>query len=173
MASLDQLADQRGRSGEAHAVSTLAGCQAKSQSDVRFARAAVAQQQNVLAAGKELSSRQFQHQDLVQHRYGEEVEAVHGLDDWELRLPDATFGGPAFAVQQLQFGHAQQVALIVQLLDCALAGHSVVLSQDSRQPQFLQMVFQQKLRCVGCVSCSVGNGDIDGTDAHISASKVM
>jgi hypothetical protein len=36
-------------------------CQAKSQSDVRFACAAVAQQQHVLAASEELASRQFQH----------------------------------------------------------------------------------------------------------------
>jgi hypothetical protein len=27
------------------------------------------------------------------------TEAIQRLDDWELRLPDAAIGGPAFAVQ--------------------------------------------------------------------------
>ena len=52
VAGLDQLADQCGGSGEAHAVTTLAGSQAESQSDVRFPCAAVAQQQDVFAAGE-------------------------------------------------------------------------------------------------------------------------
>jgi hypothetical protein len=37
-------------------MATLAGSQTESQGDVRFARAAVAQQQYVLAAGKVLAS---------------------------------------------------------------------------------------------------------------------
>ena len=61
-------------------------------------------------------------------RDSEEVEAVHGLDDRELRLPDAAFGSPALAIQQLQFSDAQQVTLIVQLFDCALPRHLVVLA---------------------------------------------
>src|ERR1700677_825266 len=40
---LDEFADQRSSGGEAYAVSALAGGQAQSQSDVRLARAAVAQ----------------------------------------------------------------------------------------------------------------------------------
>src|SRR5271170_6760770 len=111
-------------------MAALAGSQAESQGDMRFPRSAVAQQQHVLAEGEELTSCQFQYQSLVQRRYGQEVEAVHGLDDRELRLPDAAFGGAALAVQQLQFGHAQQIALIVQLLDRTLPRHLVVLAQD-------------------------------------------
>ena len=82
-------------------------------------------------------------------RHGEEVEAVHGLDDRELRLADAAFRGPAFAIQQLQFRDAQQVVLIVHLLDGALPCHLVVLAQDGGQAQFLQVMLQQQLRRVG------------------------
>jgi hypothetical protein len=73
--------------------------EAKSQGDVRFTRAAVAQQQHVLAASEELASRPLQHQGLVQRWDSQEVEAVHGLDDWELRLPDAAIRGPALTIQ--------------------------------------------------------------------------
>jgi hypothetical protein len=112
-------------------VAALACSQAQSQGDVRFSSSTVTKQQYVFAAGEELTSRQFQHQGLVQRRHGQEVEAVHGLDDRKLRLPDAAFCCPALAVQQLQFGDAQQVVLIVHLLDCALPRHLVVLAQDS------------------------------------------
>src|ERR1700733_6467968 len=86
IAGFDQLADQRGCDGEAHAVPSLAGGQAKSQCDVRFPSAAVAEQQNVLTASEELASRQFQHQGLVHRRDSEEVDAVQGFYDWGSRL---------------------------------------------------------------------------------------
>ena len=73
----------------------------------------------------------------------------------ELRLPDAAIGGAAFAVQQLQLGHAQQVALIVDLLDRALPGDVIVLAQHGGQTQFLQVMFQQQLRRVGGMSRGV------------------
>jgi hypothetical protein len=129
-------------------VTALAGSQSQSQADVRLACATVAQQQYVLAASKELASRQLQDQGLVQRRDGQEVEAVHGLDDREPGLPDAAFGGSALAIQQLQLGHAQQVALIVELLDGSLPRHLVVLAQDGGQPQLLQVMLQQQLRRV-------------------------
>jgi hypothetical protein len=39
---------------------------------------------------------------LVSHSFrrdGQEVEGVHGLDERELRLPDAAFCRPALAIQ--------------------------------------------------------------------------
>ena len=62
--SFDELADQGGDGCKAHLMPTLAGGQAESQCDVRFARAAVAQQQHVLVTGEELRSCQFQYQGL-------------------------------------------------------------------------------------------------------------
>jgi hypothetical protein len=47
--------------------------QSQGESDMGFARAAVAEQKHVLAAGEELRSRQLQQQGLVQRRDGEEV----------------------------------------------------------------------------------------------------
>src|ERR1700722_12312298 len=75
--------------------------------------------------------------------------AIVTPDHWELRLADAALGGPALAVQQLQFAHAQQVARIVDILGRALPSHLVVLAQEGGQTQRLQMMFEQNLRCVG------------------------
>ena len=77
-----------------------------------LAGSAVAEQQYVLSAREELASRQLQHHRLVECWHGEEVEAVEALGDGELRLPDASLGGAAFAVEQFKLGHAQQVARI-------------------------------------------------------------
>jgi hypothetical protein len=66
---------------------------------------------------------------------------------------------------------AQQIMLIVHMLDRALPRHLVILAQDGWQPQFLQVMFQQKLRRVGYMSCSVGS--IGAAHAHASTSSVM
>ena len=58
---------------------------------------------------------------------------------------DAAFGGPPLAIQQLLFGQTQQVARIVHPPGRALSRHFIVLAQESRQPQLLQMMFQQHL----------------------------
>src|SRR5260370_39621936 len=134
--------------------------QAQSQGDVRLPRATVAQQQDVLAAGEELASCEFQYSGSVQRRDGQEVEAVYGLDDWELRLADAAFRGAALAVQQLEFGDAQQVVLVVPLLDGALSRYLVILAQDGGQPQFVQMMFDQQLQRVRCMRFSVGSTNL-------------
>jgi hypothetical protein len=85
-------------------------------------------------------------------------------------LADAAFGGTALAVQQLQFRDAQQVVLIVHLLDGALPRDLVVLAQDGGQAQFLQVMFQQQLRRVGGMSGGVGR---IVAHAHASVSSVM
>ena len=66
----------------------------------------------------------------------------------ELRLPDNTLDGSAVTVKQFQFGDAQRIAREAGLFDGALAGHSVVLAQDGKQAQCLQMMLQQQLRSV-------------------------
>lgn len=42
--------------------------------------------------------------------HGHELKRVPALDHRKTRLMNAAFGGPPFAVQQLQLGHAQQMA---------------------------------------------------------------
>ena len=114
VSGLDQFTDQGRGGGEAHAMAMQTGGQAEGQRDVRFAGATVAQDQRIFPAGEKLRSRQLQPHGFVQGRDGEEVEAIQTLDDWELRLPDAPFGGAAVAVQQLQFRELQQVARIIE-----------------------------------------------------------
>ena len=50
-----------------------------------------------------------------------------------------------FAVQQLLFGQTQQVTRIIHPLGGTLPRHFVVLAQERRQPQLLQVMFQQYL----------------------------
>ena len=76
-------------------------------------------------------------------------------------------------VQQLQLGDAQQIVLIVHLLDGALPCHLVILAQDGGQPQFLQVMVEQQLRRVGRMSRGVGRRNIGAAHAHTSTSKLM
>jgi hypothetical protein len=71
------------------------------------------------------------------------------LGDREPGLAHAALGGPPLALQQFQFGHAQQVARIVDIFGGALPGHPVVLTQEGGQAQRLQVMFEQDLRCAG------------------------
>jgi len=104
--------------------------------------------QKIFFARQELASCQFQDQRLVERGDGQELEAVQTLDDRELRLPDAALDGATIAVQQFQLGQAQQISRIIHLFGGALPGHLVVLTQDGWQPQGLQMMFEQHLRCI-------------------------
>ena len=61
---------------------------------------------------------------------------------------DTAFGGPSFAVQQFLFCQTQQIAGIVHALGRALPRHFVILAKESRQPQLLQVMFQQHLGSV-------------------------
>ena len=54
--------------------------------------------------------------------------------------PAAFVQEPPFPVDHLQLGQAQQVARIVDALTSALAGQLVVLTQEGRQPQGLQVM---------------------------------
>ena len=148
---LDEFMDQGGGGGEADAVSLLACGETKRQRDVGLACSAVSEQQYVLAAREELAPRQFQHHRLVERRHGEEVEAIEAFGDGELRLPDASLGGAAFAVEQFKLGHAQQIAGIVEVLGGALPRHVIVLAQHGWQAQRLQVMVEQSLRRLdGC-----------------------
>src|ERR1035437_6601701 len=96
--------------GEADREALLAGCQPEPQRDVGLAGAAVAERDDILAAGDVLRAGQLQHQGLVERGDGGEVEAVEALDRWELRLLDPALDGPPFPLDHLQLGQTQQVA---------------------------------------------------------------
>jgi len=62
---LEQLADQRGGGRKRHREALLAGGQAQCEGNVRFAGAAVAQSDDVLAAQYVLAAGQFEDEHLV------------------------------------------------------------------------------------------------------------
>src|ERR1017187_5859182 len=76
----------------------------------RLARAAVADRDDVLPAGHILRAGELQNEGLIERRNGGEVEAVQALYGWEPRLLDPTLHHASFAVDQFQFGQAQQKA---------------------------------------------------------------
>ena len=149
VAGLDQLVDQGGGGGEADREALLAGGQPQAEGNVGLAGAAVADRDDVLAAGDVLRAGKLQHQRLVERRQGQEVEAVEAFDRRELRLLDPPLDHPPLALDQLQFGKAQQVADMVDALGGALPGELVVLAQEGRQLERLEVMGEQKLGRVG------------------------
>ena len=78
-----------------------------------------------------------------------EVEAVEALDHGEARRLDAPLDHAAFPIYQLELGESQQVADVIDAFRGALPGDLVVLAQEGRQLQRLEVVSEQHLRCVG------------------------
>ena len=64
-------------------------------------------------------------------------------------LPVPTLHHAPFAVDQLQFGQAQQKADMIEALGGALPSELVVLAQECRQLERLQVMSKQKLGCIG------------------------
>ena len=56
---------------------------------------------------------------------------------------------PPFAVDQFQFGQAQQKANMIEALGGALPSELVVLAQERRQLERLQVMSEQKLGRIG------------------------
>lgn len=85
------------------------------------------------APGEDLASRQILCQGLVHRRDDQGVEAVHGPDGREFRLPDAAYRCTALSIHSLQFSDAQQLVLIVHMFNRALPCSLVQLEQDGGQ----------------------------------------
>ena len=149
IAGLDEFVDQRGGGDEADREALLAGRQAETEGDVGLAGAAVAERDEVLAALDVLAAGQLQDQRLVERGDDLEVEAVEALDHGEARRLDAPLDHAALAVDQLELGESQQVADVIDAFRGALPGDLVVLAQEGRQLQRLEVVGEQHLRCVG------------------------
>ena len=111
--------------------------------------AAVAERDDVLPADDELAAAEVQHQHLVEARDGGEVEGVEALHRREPRGADAAFDDATLPVDQFQFHQAQQVAGVVDAALRALARHLVVLAQDRRQLQLLEVVPEKNLGLAG------------------------
>ena len=74
-----------------------------------------------------------------------EVEAVEALHGREPGLLDAALDHAPLALDQLQLGQAQQEAGMVDALGGALPGELVVLAQEGRQLERLEVMGEQKL----------------------------
>src|SRR6266478_6636112 len=127
----------------------LAGRETEPETDVRLAGAAVAYRDDVLPAGHILRAGELQQQGLVERRNGGEVEAVQALHGREPGLPDPTLDHAPFAVDQLQFGQAQQKADVIEALGGALPSELVVFAQECRQLERLQVMSEQQLGRIG------------------------
>ena len=149
IAGLDEFVDQRGGGDEADREALLAGRQAETEGDVGLAGPTVAERDEVLAALDVLAAGQLQDQRLVERGDDLEVEAVEALDHGEARRLDAPLDHAALAVDQLELGESQQVADVIDAFRGALPGDLVVLAQEGRPLQRLEVVGEQHLRCVG------------------------
>ena len=109
----------------------------------------IAERDDVLAAQDELASSELEHQHLVEARNGGEVEGVEAFDRREACRLDPPLDHPPFPLDQLQFGKAQQATDMVDALGGALPGELVVLAQEGRQLQRLEVMGEQKLGRVG------------------------
>src|SRR4029077_6919268 len=149
VASLQQFMDESCGGVEANRQSFLAGREAEPETDVRLSGAAIADRDDVLPAGHILRAGELQHKGLVERRNGGEVEAVQALHGREPRLLDPTLHHEPFAVDKLQFGQAQEKADVIKALGGALPGELVVLAQERRQLERLQVMSEQKLGRIG------------------------
>jgi len=77
---------------------------------MRFAGAAVADRDDILAASDVLAVGQLQHQCLVERGDRGEVETVEAFHCREPCLLDAALDHPAFPLNQFELGQAQQIA---------------------------------------------------------------
>jgi hypothetical protein len=137
---LEELVDQGGCRDEADRQASLAGGEAKPEGDVGLAGAAVAERDHVLPLLHVAAAGELQDQHLVQGRDRGEVEAVQALDRREVGLADTPLDHPPLAVEQLELGQAQQVGDVVHAFRRALPGQLVMLAQEGRQLERLEVM---------------------------------
>jgi hypothetical protein len=115
---------------------------------VGLAGAAGPEGDDILTTIDVFAARQLPDQGLVERRDGFEVEAVEAFHGGEARRLDAPLDHAALPVDQLQLGQAQQISHVVDAFCGAEPGHLVVLAQDGRQLELLEMMGEENLRGV-------------------------
>ena len=80
---------------------------------------------------------------------GSEPLSRHRFETNGERCLDPPLDYPALSVNHLHLGQPHQVTRMVDPFSGTLAGDLVVLTQERRQLQCLQVVAEQNLRCVG------------------------
>ena len=89
---------------------------------------------------------------------GLEVEGIQALDRGKTGRLDAPLDHAAFAVDQLQLGKTQQKARVVAVLCGAETGKLLVLAQEGRQLEFLEMMGEQDPRFSAMGGLAHGRG---------------
>ena len=112
-------------------------------------KTAVADRDDVFTTGRVLGTGEFQDEGLVERRNCREVEAVEALDRREPRFLDPTLHHAAFSIDQLQFDEAQEKADMVETFGSALPSKLLILAQERRQLERLQVMTEKKLGCIG------------------------
>jgi hypothetical protein len=115
----------------------------------RLAGAAVADCDDIFAAGRVLGTGEFQDEGLVERRKRREVEAVEALDGGEPRFLDPALHHASFSIDQLQFNETQEKANMVETLGGALPSKLLIFAQERRQLEGLQVISKQKLGRIG------------------------
>ena len=113
-----------------------------------LAGTAVAECDHVLAAINVRAPCQVQDQHFVERRNSLEVEALQALNRREPSLSDPPLDHPALTIDQFQFGKAQQIPDMIGAFCGTLASQFVVLTQEGRQLEGLELMSQSYRRIV-------------------------
>jgi hypothetical protein len=149
VARLDEFVDQGGGGGEADPEALLAGGEDEAERDVGLAGAAGPERDEVLAARDVLAAGELEDQGLVERGDGLEVEAIQALASGEAGGPDAPLDEPLLAVDQLELGEAQEIADMVDAFARTPPRLFVVLAQEGRQLERLEVMLKEQLRRLG------------------------
>src|SRR3954454_1052583 len=130
---LVELMDEAGGGSEDNREPPLTGSKTEGQGNMTLPRAAVAEHDDVVVGNNELAACQLQYQRLVESGHRHKIEGVQALHRREAGLANAPLNQAALAVDQLQFGQAQQVSRVINALAGTFAGDLLVLAQKGRQ----------------------------------------
>ena len=109
-----------------------------------LAGAAVADGDDVLSALYVFAAGQLHDQCFVHRGDGQEVRGVQALRGGEVCRADAALDHALVAVDEFQFGEAQQVVGVISAFGGALGGQLAVLSEEGGHLEFLQVVLQEQ-----------------------------
>jgi len=140
---LHQLRGERVGGEEEGREAPLASGEPERQRHMGLAGSAVAECDDILAAGDILAADEFQRQHPVEAGDGGKIESVEALDRGELSFADAPLGDAALAVEKLELDEAEQVADVVDAVAGGLARDLLVFAQDRRQFELLEMMSQK------------------------------
>ena len=114
VARLHQLMNEAGRREEGDREAALAGGQAERQTGMRLSRAGITQSNNIVAGDEIFAAREFECQRLVERWNGGEVERVETFHRRKMRGADAALDHAPFAIDEFEFGEAQEEADMIE-----------------------------------------------------------